>query len=509
MSVTAHSIALTIGCTWLLVACSAAPLHEDAGVYLGIDSGVDLGRDAGRDGGQDAGQDAGGDAGPPYLPFVPRLLFSDPTVHCTPPPPLEMRPTPGPRPARGAVRWTFNPSRDPDTVAALLSFGRGGLGLTGRSMIGLANGGFVTSISLDWSFLAVNADGSFHSLQAAYGPGAAPTWVMPGTFAMRPHSSVFGVSGLLLLRDFDDTTRGFAIETAVVPAAFPGTAVGAIEGTGMTLLRDGTMVWFPTTRTMQAFCADGRTRWVLEFYNQGYALRAFGASDGTLVFATVSVGIQRIDSDGHPVESGPYRADGDVIGYSDRCGLAAQSSTGSKLFSGPNFSTVRNLPLSARPADDCGWWGGAVVDGGVQWTRYRPDGTRAFDNPGQTPSAALVELADGSWLTMSKGGLTLPGMSIIADDGTLLYDGAFDRDEVGEELSGNPATFLLTPDGVLYVTASSDFGAIQQFAAIEVGVGPKTNWAWSVTHTNWANDGAAWHPAPASASPVSRTAARR
>ncbi len=80
-------------------------------------------------------------------------------------------------------------------------------------------------------------------------------------------------------------------------------------------------------------------------------------------------------------------------------------------------------------------------------------------------------------------------MSIVGDDGTVLYATDFDPVTVGERLEPG---YLVTPDGVLFVTATSSVAG-QQFAAIELGVGRATTWFGD--GTNWSHDNATWHAA--------------
>lgn len=411
--------------------CIALLLTACSGVHAPRDAGVDAGRDLGFDAGLDSGVDAGDDAGPPYRWFAPRLLFSDPSVHCDPPPALEMRAHTGPRPPRGTVRWTFNPSRDPTTIAALLSFGSGGLGLTGHSLLGMANGGFLTSINVNWAYLGVTGDGAFDFLTGMNGDKPDPTWLMPSTFITRPSAgtATFPNGGVLLFRDTIPGAHGAWARTTVTPSAHPGRTTGAVEWSRPAVLADGTVVWFPTDRLLMAVCADGRPRWVLEFYNEGYAHSVFAAGDGTIVLAGSTGGIHRLNSDGQVLVTRALDEVVSIGGYSDRCGVAVQtiSPSGLKFFSGPDFSTVHAIPGESVPTGDCGYWAAG--------TRYRPDNTIGFPRPAREPTLARLELTDGSWLLISQGRATStgsipPGMSIVADDGTLVFDTSFGRSPV-------------------------------------------------------------------------------
>jgi len=477
----------------LAPACSATPAAHDAGVDLGYDLGIDASAD---DAGEDASTDSaviGPDYGPAPVRFVPRLLFADPSVHCGPVPAPSMRPHPGPRPARGTVRWTYNPSRDPATRAAPL-FG-GGLGLTGRSLLGMANGGFVTSINLSSKYLGVNADGTFGFFVGAAGDNAEPSWMMPNTFINRPTvASGFG-GGVLWFRDTSDWSAGAFVGTAVVSPGPPARTTGAVEFSVPAVLADGTVLFFPTDRTMMAVCTDGRPRWVLEFDSAGFVPSVFAAGDGRIVLAGTNVGFHRLDPDGHVVASRPMGERVAILGYSDRCGVAAQSTMPLPLtyFGGEDFSTIKEIAGGERPTADCGWWRESARTGAP--TRYRPDGRVGFESTARQPDLARIELADGSWLLISNGGSIPPGMTVVSDEGAIVFDTSFDPTSVGERLS--QGAYLLTPDGVLYVTATSGDETVQQFAAIEVGIGPDPSWAgrrglgW--VGTSWANDMATWH----------------
>ena len=453
-------------------------------------------------------RDLGVDSGSyPLVPFAPRLLFEDPSVRCEVPPPPAMRPATTPRPTRGAVRWVFNPSRDPATLAALAGEGRSGLGLTGEALTGMASGGFVTTTDLGRYYLGVNGDGEFALFGGAGASRYGATWLMPSTYINRPHQDV-----RLDLYDAVDRSLTRTAALTSLPGGYPGTSEGDIEFVGPAVLPDGTIAWLPTTRTLAASCPDGRLRWVMEFYNPAAVTipAIFAAGDGNIILARGFVGIHRIDPGGRVLASRPLAGiDGGAMGFSDRCGVAlltpnpaAPTSLVLKYFSGTDFSTERELPPEAIPTNDCGWWSSTPPPSTV-WSRYRPDGTLAFVNPGRSPSLTKFELADGTWLMVDRGGSreTPPGMSIVSDDGTLVFDTAFDTRVVGEDFK--LGAYLLTPDGVLYVTATSGFEAVQQFVAIEVGVGEGSTWArWSGAALrgdggNWTRDNATWHPTPA------------
>lgn len=83
-------------------------------------------------------------------------------------------------------------------------------------------------------------------------------------------------------------------------------------------------------------------------------------------------------------------------------------------------------------------------------------------------------------------------MTIVSDDGTILFDQDFDTAVLGEELTTD--AFLLTPDGVLYVATNSAFESVQKIAAIEIGVGRVPSWIG--IGGNWARDNATWHSIP-------------
>jgi hypothetical protein len=368
----------------------------------------------------------------------------------------------------------------------------------------MSNGGFVTSINLSWSYLGVTAEGTFDFLTAAANDYAAPTWMMPNTLITRPASvsMVFPGGGRLFLRDTTNWAGGALISTDVVPAAHPGSYTGAVESSTPAVLRDGTIIWFPTDRTMMAVCPDGRSRWVLEFYNDGYAPTVFAAGDGNIVLAGApQIGFHRIDPDGHLLATRDMSdAEGSVLGYSDRCGLALQTSAplGLQYFAGADFSIVSEIEGYATPTADCGWWSISGAAGQIR-SRHRPDGGIGFVSTARQPSLALLELADGSWLIVSRGGPEPPGMSVVTDTGTVVFDSDFDPRVVGDSL--NEGAYLLTPGGVLYVTATSELETVQQFAAIEVGMGPADGWigrgGLGFVGSNWANDMATWHARPA------------
>jgi len=404
-----------------------------------------------------------------------------------------MRTTVGSRPPRGTIRWVFNPSRDPATLAALATTGWTGLGLTGRTLTGMANGGFMTSINVNRHYLGVTAEGGFAFLERGVGPYGS-TWLMPSTFASRPAGG-----GRIDFNETGDPTRG-----ATAFGAYRGTGgqiAGDVESTGPALLRDGTVAWLATNRTLIASCPDGRTRWALEFWNPAYPAQIYAADDGNIVLASGTSGglrtaIYRIDPDGKVLATRDMSdVWGGPAGYSDRCGLAfvvdshtmPPTPAPTRYYGGPDFSAVRDIPPNAIPTNDCGWL--------LNSARYRPDGSLGFATPARGVDLAMIELTDGSWLLVSRGGETPPGMSIVADDGTLVFDTDFDPEVLGEVLT--PEAYLLTPDGVLYVTATSDFFAEQQFAAIEVGLGPAPTWAsapFGLPKGNWARDNATWHP---------------
>jgi hypothetical protein len=386
--------------------------------------------------------------------------------------------------------------------AALAAVSAGGLGLTGSSLTGMANGGLITGINLNKFYLGVTAEGAFAFLEGAQYAKHGPTWLMPSMFMNRPGSDV-----RLDLYNVDDRTQTTTAFPPLVPGGYPGVPIGDIESVGPAVLPDGTIVWLPTNRTLMASCSDGRPRWVLEFYNIApvYIPAVFAAGDGTIILAGGRVGIHRIDPNGHVLASRDLSdRDGSPMGFSDRCGVAMLTADPSttrpeavlRYYAGADFSMVRDLPPDAIPTNDCGWWTQTAAAPSVG-SRYRPDGTLSFVNAGRQPSLARLELTDSSWLMVDR----TAGMSIVADDGTLVFDTDFDPHAVGEELV--EGAYMLTPDGVLYVVAMSGVDAFQQFAAIEVGIGSGTTWAtspvWELkgNRGNWARDNATWHPAPA------------
>ncbi len=186
-----------------------------------------------------------------------------------------------------------------------------------------------------------------------------------------------------------------------------------------------------------------------------------------------------------------------VVGFSDRCGLAMSLSDGSgrnprsvlRYYSGDDFSVTHDIvgPSAPNPTSDCGAWA-YDFDARIA-NRYRADGTVAF-----TYATGGLELADGSWLMIHRGDGPPPsptGMTIVSDDGTVTFHTDFDPIAVGTTLVGG---YLLTPDGILFLTATSETEG-EQFAAIEVGIGRVPTWFGD--GTNWSHDNATWHAAAA------------
>ncbi len=437
------------------------------------------------------------DAGAPEAPFAPRLLFEDRSVRCEVPPPLAMQAPPGPRPPRGTIRWVYNPSRDPATLAALAREGQDGLGLTGSWMTGMANGGFMTDISLARFYLGVSGDGRFAFLRRSGGSTYGASWLMPSLYATRDSSSSGGGS-ILAFEDALDWGHVAGVRLPSLPDGYPGSS-SQIQYAGPALLSDGSVVYLVTERALSAACPDGRTRWVLELDSRGASGYVFASGDGNIVLPGRE--LYRIDPDGRVLASRERMIVSMARNYSDRCGLVFDQGDlptphGVMLYSGFDFSTVRELPSNAVPTNDCGWWSGNL---GEDPGRFRPDGSLAFRFPSRRSSLARIELTDGSWLMVDRGGERPPAMTIVADDGTILFEQEFDPAVLGEVLT--PEAFLLTPNGILYVTATSGFESVQQFGAIEVGIGPASQWAPTINGAggsgNWARDGATWHPVPA------------
>lgn len=372
------------------------------------------------------------------------------------------------------------------------------MGLTARWLIGTPDGGFITEASLKY-FLGVSGDGTFTFLQPAHRSRYGGSWIMPSTLFMRPGPESWFTGALLFFFEPSNPPHG--------ALAYAAPAAGLVaEYTGPALLPDGTVVWAPTANRLVAVCPDGRTRWVLDFFNSGRSGRGphiFAAGDGTIILAAAS--LHRIDGDGRVLASRDASdLAGAAVAFSDRCGVAIPTTDARTmrgvdvtLLSGFDFSTVRRLPANAVPTNDCGWWGDGPLPAGGPNGRYRPDGTLGFAAPDLPFSLARIELTDGSWLMVDRGGAAErpPRMSIVADDGAIIFDREFEPAVLGEVLT--PGAFLLTPNGVLYVTATSGFEAVQRIAAIEVGIGPAAMWAPTINGTqgsgNWARDGATWH----------------
>jgi len=468
-----------------LGACFRAPTAS-------IDAGFDAGRDASYRAGEDATV-AAIDLGPPAprARFAPRFVFQDPSVRCDPPPPYEMREAPRPRPPRGTVRWTYNPSNDP--VAAAWLGPSGSFFLDGAEMVGMPNGGFVTAFYDRKFVVGVTGDGEFDFVLPAFNAPPGPAWLAPSTLVLRPRSdSAFGRSVLLAHRNPDVFPLD---EVAIRPPVAPGFSSMPNQTEGPTVLPDGTIVWTPTVSTISGACADGRAKWVLEHdTNTGFRRVYADANGHAIVAGDGDFGIYRIDSDGNVLAKRDTSFFyGTPIGFSDRCGVVVSHGVPPRLgmsilsyFHGYDFSEVTDFPVSpygATPTSDCGAW--MTNPETRQAERRRADGSLVF-----TAYSAGRELADGSWLIMHVGDAPpdfAPGMTIMANDGTITYHTDFDRVTVGDRLRPN---VLLTPDGVLYVTASSDVSG-QQFAAIEVGIGPTPTWFGD--GTNWAHDNATWH----------------
>ena len=89
----------------------------------------------------------------------------------------------------------------------------------------------------------------------------------------------------------------------------------------------------------------------------------------------------------------------------------------------------------------------------------------------------------------SRGGANPPSITIVDDTGAVRLDRELDPDVVGEEIT--PNAYLVTPHGVLYFAASSEFYAVQQLVAVELGVGAPAE--SSDPLITWANDAATWH----------------
>ena len=431
------------------------------------------------------------------MPFPPRLLYSNPSVRCDAPPPLEMQPVPGPQPARGTIRWTYRPSQDSAAVVILEAASADYLQLFDSTFTGNANGGFIATANERNFYVGITADGSFDFVKRAYRSRYGPMFLMPATLVSRQHSEVSGGGGqldLYRLRGWSGSGAG-GVEIPPAPADFPGTSVGEVEFIGPTVLRDGTIVWLTTDRTLMAACPDGRVRWVLEFYNIAATPRVFGAADGTLVLVVGStIGFHRIDSDGTALLSSYVSTGrGGVLGYSERCGFAMMITEGTgrdaqsfiRYRSGPEFTTVSELPFGDITSD-CGVW--ATDNTTNVATRYRADGSVGFTYSRQP----TLELADGTWLMVEPGhALDAPprrlGMTVVSDDGTVIADHDFDASVIGNRLLG---PYLLTPDGVLFTVAASDSEGTQ-FVAIEVGIGPAREKIGG--GINWARDNATWH----------------
>ena len=480
----------------LLAACSRPPAAADAGV------------DAGQDGGQDGGQDAG----PPYVRFAPRLLFNDPTVHCEPPPPPEMRAPVGPRPPLGTVRWVYDPRRDPAAADSFSTTGIAGISFGGRGMLGLPSGGFVVPLNEQRYYLGVTPEGGFDFISLAAMSIYGASWLMPSTLITRPSSEV--MHGGPQLHFVETAGRDLVGPSAVSrpPVPLPGFDLGN-RTPGPTVLANGTVVWTPTHNTLMAVCSDGRARGVLEFYTNGYTPNIYAAGDGNIVLEVGPSGIYRIDPDGNVLAS---RDRSDVsmfyidqaLGYSDRCGLAFMHLEydngireypvlrGIQYLSGEDFSVSRELPGTSMPTTDCGGWKYNPASSALR--RYRPDGSVGFESAeltgGIVGGEGPIELADGSWLSvLSHVGTQPASLTIVADDGSVTFHRELDASVVGDTFSD---LYLLTPNGVLYLASSFGvFGDGPQLVAIEVGMGRATPWFGGGTGTGgtWARDNAAWH----------------
>jgi len=465
-----------------LGACFRAPTAS-------IDAGFDAGRDASYRAGEDATV-AAIDLGPPAprARFAPRFVFQDPSVRCDPPPPYEMREAPRPRPPRGTVRWTYNPSNDP--VAAAWLGPSGSFFLDGAEMVGMPNGGFVTAFYDRKFVVGVTGDGEFDFVLPAFNAPPGPAWLAPSTLVLRPRSdSAFGRS-VLLVRHNPAT---FPLEeVAIRPPVATGSSSRSTETEGPTVLPDGTIVWTPTVSTIMGACADGRAKWVLEHDTNTGFRRLFADANGhAIVAGDGDFGIYRIDSNGNVLaKRDTLFFDGTPIGFSDRCGLVVSHAEAFRsttfvlsFFAGADFSDVRSFPHAYKPTSDCGFW---TTDRSTRLaSRHLADASVLF-----TAENTGTELADGSWFILHDGTAPprfTPGMTIMANDGTITYHTDFDPMTVGNQLLPKS---LLTPDGVLYVTASSDVSG-QQFAAIELGIGPTPTWFGD--GTNWAHDNATWH----------------
>lgn len=468
-------IALALG------ACSSPPGTADAGVDAGVDFGVD--------------------SGPPYLPFEPRLLFSDPSVRCEPAPPLAIAPVPAPRLPPGSTRWVYRPTLDPAAQRALSGFGGPGLGFYG-AFAGLADGSFIAPINNRFLYLSVSSAGVFRFLIYADQPKFGPTFLPPATVISRPQGDT--IIQFFNLENLVDNV--FAI-AGPVPGYPP---LG--DWAGPAVLPDGTVAWTPTERTLMAVCRDGHVRWVLEYYNVQHGPQIQGLRDDSIFLASTTAehaaGVFRnddyhIDGDGAVISvrrGVPFpileRPPGGTYGYSERCGVVSIRYDGLtprvEYASLDDYVVTHAIPGGYRPTSDCGAW-----TQGAPFRRYRADGSLGFEYtgtrlPGLDGEGIPFELADGSWLFVSDGSGRPAGMTIVDDTGRITFDRDFDS-AIGENLTAN--SYLLTPDGVLYVATSSALESVQQIAAIEIGIGRAPTWISN--GGNWARDNATWHPVPA------------
>jgi hypothetical protein len=262
---------------------------------------------------------------------------------------------------------------------------------------------------------------------------------------------------------------------------------------------------------MASCLLDGRTRWIVEYdsYPFHFYRQVFVAGDGSVILSAGA--IYRFDANGALLGRREIPMRGVPLGYSDACGLSFPrlverpmdlfEQTGLTYLTGTNFESEHVLSFTLIPSEglgdatsDCGMLEQGRVDGSFRLRRQSSAGGTVFDHDLKPRSNWMtIELEDRSLLVIYTGGSVPPAIQILDPTGLVRLDQTFDVSEVGEQFTYG--AFALSEDGVLYVASSSGLGEVQQFVAIEIGMGPSVPYPGRAHYQvglNWARTNATW-----------------
>lgn len=466
----------------------------------------------------DAGVDAGVDAdtGPrpdaPWEPaFEPRILWSDPTVTCTPVSYTYDVSPPRPPVAAGDLRWVYRPGADPDFGALWgMLFPRGsGFPIywgPGNFLV-TASGGVIARFS-DRMEIELDATGALRYLYRVTPQRGDATW-FPGyqKRAMR----LFDTAPFSLLWDaYEGGGAGGWIPADALPAGpvfpvdVPAEGLTRVQRAVPAVMADGSVVWAASSGAIAVAClSDQRLRMLIEhdappFGVARFEPQIFAPRSGGFVFVWGEV--YRFDPDGallaraRAIERGPDRFPVAIrsVGMSEACGLGLARARRLEWWDIETLAPTRSIdwpagsPTAAQVTPDCG-----IVQPRLrgietyQIVRTEADGAWRYWVPSPVAHPYVSwPLEDGGILY-----LEIPSAAVLNADGTLRWMRTY---PVG--LLGNNLSTGLSPDGVFYFGTSSTLDGDFEIAAVEVGARP----AFPNFHPglDWANSNASWPFAP-------------